>query len=80
MFKVEKVIKRKSDKLYVKRFYHATIADWKNATDDLISKFVKKFDLASLKSETDKLEATPVDLKKLNDVVKKVKRLLKRFV
>ena len=25
--RVEKIIKRKSDKLYVKRFYYATIAD-----------------------------------------------------
>ena len=40
-----------------------------------MSKFVKKVDLTSLKSETDKLdidklETTPVDLSKLYDVVK----------
>ena len=38
-------------------------------------KFAKKVDLASLKSETDKLdigklETTPVDISKLSDVVK----------
>ena len=35
--------------------------------------------LVSLKSEIEKLEATLVDLKNLDDVVKKEKRLLKRF-
>ena len=55
---------------------YATKADLKNATGVDTSKFAKKVDLASLKSEiykldVDKLETTPVDLKRLNDVVDK---------
>ena len=55
---------------------YATKADLKNATGVDTLKFAKKVDLASLKSEiykldVDKLETTPVDLKRLNDVVDK---------
>ena len=47
-----------------------------NATGVDSLKFAKKFDLASLKSEIDKLdigklETTPVDLSTLSDVVRK---------
>ena len=54
---------------------YATKEDLKNATGVDTSKFIKKFDLASLKSEIDKLdidklETTQVDLSKLSDVVK----------
>ena len=47
-----------------------------NATGVDTLKFAKKFDLASLKSEIDKLdigksETTPADLSTLSDVVKK---------
>ena len=60
---------------------YATKADLRSATGVDISKFAKNVDLASLKSETDKLdisklETTPVDLSKLSDAVqhKDVKR------
>ena len=60
---------------------YATKADLRSAAGVDISKFAKNVDLASLKSETDKLdisklETTPVDLSKLSDVVqhKVVKR------
>ena len=54
---------------------NTTKADLKNARVVDTSKFAKKVDLASLKPEIDKLdigklETTPVDLSKLNDVVK----------
>ena len=54
---------------------YAAKADLKNATGVDTSKFAKKVDLASLKSELDKLdmgklETTPVDLSKVGDVVK----------
>ena len=54
---------------------YATKLDLENVTSVNISKFPKKVDLASLESETDKLdivklETTPVDLSKLSDVVK----------
>ena len=54
---------------------YATKYDLKNATDSDALKYDKKADLASSKSDvnkldTDKLETTPVDLSKLNNVVK----------
>ena len=54
---------------------YATKADLKNATGVDTFEFAKKVDLASLKSEIDKLdigklETTSVDLSKLNDAVK----------
>ena len=54
---------------------YITKADLENATGVCTSKFTKKINLASLKSEienldTDKLKATPVDLSKVSDVVK----------
>ena len=60
---------------------YATKSDLKNATGVDTSKFVKKIDLANLKSDLDQLDIdklvlVPVDLSKLigvvkNDVVKK---------
>ena len=55
---------------------YATKADLKNATGVDTFEFAKKVDLASLKSEIDKLdigklETTSVDLSKLSDAVKK---------
>ena len=52
-----------------------TKADLKNGTGVDTSKSAKRVDLANLKSKIDKLdigrlETTPVDLSKLNDVVK----------
>ena len=52
----------------------ATKFDLKNATDVYASKFVKKDDLANLKSDVDKsdidkLKTTSVDLSKLKNVV-----------
>ena len=49
---------------------YATKVDLRNATGDDISKFAKNFDLASLKSEvdkldTDKLEKVPTSLNSL---------------
>ena len=62
---------------------YATKADIKNATGAGALKFTKKVDLASLKSEIDKLdigklETTPVDLSKPSNEVKNevVKKLL----
>ena len=54
---------------------YATKADLKNAAGVYASKFAEKVDLATLKSKTDKLnidklENTPVDLRKLSDVIK----------
>ena len=54
---------------------YAKEADFKNASGVNISDYVKKTDLANLKSDVDKLdvanlETTPVDLRKLSDVVK----------
>ena len=54
---------------------YATKADLKNATGVNTSKFAKKVDLASLKSnvdklDVDKLETVLVDLSKLSGVVK----------
>ena len=54
---------------------YATKADLKNATGIYTWYFAKKFDLASLKTEIDKLdvgrwETFPVDLSKLTDLVK----------
>ena len=50
---------------------YAAKAGLKDATGVHTSKFTKKVDLASLKSEIiiDKLETIPVDLWKLSDVV-----------
>ena len=55
---------------------YVTKADLRHATAVDTSKFAKKVDLASLKLEIDKcdigkLETTPVDLKRLSDVVDK---------
>ena len=54
---------------------YVTKADLKNAAGVDTSKFAKKVNLVSLKSEIDKLdidklETAPVDLSKLRDVVK----------
>ena len=54
---------------------YAIKADLKNATDVDTFKFAEKIDLASLRSEIDKLdigilETTPIDLSSLSDVVK----------
>ena len=54
---------------------YVTIANLNNATGVDTSKFAEKDDLASLKSELDKLdtgklETTPVDFSKLSDAVK----------
>ena len=54
---------------------YATKADLKNAAGVDTSKFAKKVNLVSLKSEIDKLdidklETAPVDLSKLRDVIK----------
>ena len=54
---------------------YAIKADLKNATCVDISKFAKKVDLGSLKSNVDKLDVdklvpVPADLNKLSDVVK----------
>ena len=54
---------------------YAKEADFKNASGVDISDYVKKTDLANLKSDVDKLdvanlETTLVDLSKLSDVVK----------
>ena len=59
--------------------YYAIKTDLKNATGVDTLTFAKKVDLAGLKSEIPKLdigklEATPVDLSKLNAVVKKLGR------
>ena len=62
---------------------YATKADIKNITHVDISGFALKIDLASLKTEVDKLDIdkllpVPVDLSKLSDVVKTM--LLKNCV
>ena len=62
---------------------YVTKTDLKNVTGVVTSKFAKNVDLASLKSETDKLdidklETSPVDLSKLSDVVKN--EVIKRTV
>ena len=54
---------------------YATKSDLKGITGINTSKFAKEVDLANLKSNIDKLdiaklETTPVDLSKLNDIVK----------
>ena len=55
-------------------FNYATKSDLKSATDTNTSKFAKKVDLASLKSDVDidKLETTPIDFSKPSNVVKNV--------
>ena len=65
-------------------YKYTTKADLKKVTGVDTSKFAKKVDLASLKSEIDKLdigklETTPADSERLNDVVDK-KLLKKRCV
>ena len=65
-------------------YKYTTKADFKKVTGVDTSKPAKKIDLASLKSETDKLdigklETTPADFEKLNDVGDK-KLLKKRCV
>ena len=54
---------------------YATKADLKNAINFDTSRFAKKADFATLKSDIDKLdigklETAPVDLNKLSDIVK----------
>ena len=54
---------------------YATKSDLQNATGVHTSEFVKKTNLANLKSDVDKLDIrklipVPVELSKLNDVVK----------
>ena len=61
---------------------YATNSDLKSTAGVDTLKFAEKVDLASLKSEIDKLdidklETTPVNLRKLSDVVKM--KLLKRL-
>ena len=56
-------------------FNHATKTDFKNVTHVDVSSFALKSNLASLKTEVDKLDIAklapvPVDLRKLSDVVK----------
>ena len=60
---------------------YATQTDLKNVTNVDVSRFASKSNIASLKTEVDrlvidKLAVVPVDLSKLSDVVKMV--LLKR--
>ena len=55
--------------------YYATKKDLKNATGIDISFFAKKVDITNLKFDVDKLDTdkllpVPVDLSKLNDVVR----------
>ena len=56
---------------------YATKADIKNISHVDTSSFALKSNLASLKTEVDKLMAVPVDLSKLSDVVKMM--LLKKL-
>ena len=53
-FRIEKVLKRKGDKLYVKWKVYATKADIKNNSHVDTSNFALKPNLASLKTEVDK--------------------------
>ena len=87
-FKIEKVIKRKDGKIYVKaRGYDNSFNSWidkkkmvtkfdkKGMTSIDTSKFAKKADLATLKSDVEKLDVGNlktflVDLSTLSDVVK----------
>ena len=62
--------------------YYATKKDLKNATGIDISFFAKKVDITNLKFDVDKLDTdkllpVPVDLSKLNDVVRMM--LLKKI-
>ena len=52
--------------------YYATDSDLKNATGVDTSKFSKNIDLASLKSDTDKLEQVPNGLNSLKTKVDKL--------
>ena len=56
---------------------YATKTDIKNISHVDTSSFALKSNLASLKTEVDKLMAVPVDLSKLSDVVKMM--LLKKL-
>ena len=49
---------------------YATKSGLKSATGFDTSKLVKKADLVSFKSDSDKSETTPVDLSRLSNVVK----------
>ena len=77
-FRIEKVIKRKGDKLYVKwKWYDQSFNSWidKNITHVDNSSFALKTNLPNLKAEVDKLntdEIKPasVHLSKLSNVVK----------
>ena len=79
-FRIEKVFKRKGDKLYVKwKGYDNSFNSWIDVTFNVThvdtSGFALKTNLASLKTEVDKLDigkltTVPVDLSKLGDVVK----------
>ena len=62
--------------------YYATKKDLKNATGIDISFFAKKVDITNLKFDVDKLDTdkllpVPIDLSKLNDVVRMM--LLKKI-
>ena len=66
---------KKIEKVELDLSNYATKTDLKNAATVETSKFPKTFDLASLKSEINKLvigklESTPVDLSKLSHIVK----------
>ena len=79
-FRIENVLKRKGDKLYVKwKGYDNSFNSWIDVTFNVThvdtSGFALKTNLASLKTEVDKLDigkltTVPVDLSKLGDVVK----------
>ena len=55
-FRIEKVFKRKGDKLYVKWKVYATKTDIKNISHVDTSNFALKPNLACLKTEVDKLD------------------------
>ena len=86
--RIEKVIKRKGNKLYVKAeldwYHYATKTELRNATGVDRYKLTAKSDLASLKVEldkidVDKLQTVPADLSKLSNVVHNEVKLLKRL-
>ena len=77
-FRIEKVIRRKGNKLYVKwKCYDNSFNSWidkKDITHVDVTSFASKTNLAALKTEvdkldTDKLKTTPVDLAKLSNVI-----------
>ena len=81
-FRIEKVIKKKGNKLYVKwKGYDNSFNSWidkkslENVTHVDVSSFALKSNLASLKTEVDKLDIDklttfPNDLAKLSNAVK----------